>query len=163
VSSVGAAGYCWGGKYHIFSSPCIFSCELKIWMFSLLSIVSSLTSRSCCCGTGKNSWHSGCRRIAPWAYYCWWYQRSSYFSLTLETLLTLLHNFIANESKPNYNSCQLTSEVKCPISILGAEIDHTSPPELVKQFEQVLSANSGVSHHFQQFSNVIQKLEHWIE
>jgi len=38
-------------------------------------------------------------------------------------------------------------EVKCPISILGAEIDHISPAELIKQFEQVLSANSGVSSH----------------
>ncbi|KAL6620217.1 hypothetical protein ACP70R_035356 [Stipagrostis hirtigluma subsp. patula] len=36
-------------------------------------------------------------------------------------------------------------EVKCPISILGAEIDKASPPELLKQFDQVLSANSGVS------------------
>ncbi|XP_039803674.1 endo-1,3;1,4-beta-D-glucanase-like [Panicum virgatum] len=34
-------------------------------------------------------------------------------------------------------------EVKCPISILGAEIDKTSPPELLKQFEQVHSAKSG--------------------
>ncbi|KAF8765703.1 hypothetical protein HU200_008204 [Digitaria exilis] len=37
-------------------------------------------------------------------------------------------------------------EVKCPISILAVEIDHFSPPELIKQFEQVLSANSGVAH-----------------
>ena len=47
-------------------------------------------------------------------------------------------------------SSNITSEVKCPISILGAEIDKMSPPELVKQFEQVLSVNSGVSSHFQQ-------------
>lgn len=38
-------------------------------------------------------------------------------------------------------------EVKCPISMLGAEIDKTSPPELLKEFDQVLSANSGI-HHF---------------
>jgi hypothetical protein len=43
-----------------------------------------------------------------------------------------------------------TSEVKCAISILGAEIDKMSPPELIKQFEQVLSLNSGVSSCFQQ-------------
>uniref|UniRef100_A0A452Z278 Uncharacterized protein n=1 Tax=Aegilops tauschii subsp. strangulata TaxID=200361 RepID=A0A452Z278_AEGTS len=35
-------------------------------------------------------------------------------------------------------------EVKCPIAVLGAENDKTSPPELVKQFEQVLSSNTGV-------------------
>lgn len=45
-------------------------------------------------------------------------------------------------------------EVKCPISILGAEIDHMSPPELVKQFEQVLSANSGVAHFVKIFPGV---------
>jgi hypothetical protein len=39
----------------------------------------------------------------------------------------------------------IMSEVRCPISVLGAEIDQFSPPELVKQFEQVLSANSAVS------------------
>jgi hypothetical protein len=44
----------------------------------------------------------------------------------------------------------ITPEVKCSISILGAEMDVRSPPELVKQFEQALSVNSGVSSHFQQ-------------
>ena len=58
------------------------------------------------------------------------------------------YNSIANDSEPNYSTCYLTSEVKCSFSILGAEIDHVSPPELIKQFEQVLSANSGVSSHF---------------
>jgi carboxymethylenebutenolidase len=43
------------------------------------------------------------------------------------------------------------SEVKCPIAILGAETDVMSPPELVKQFEQVLSSsNTVVSSHFEQ-------------
>nr|CAB3461551.1 unnamed protein product [Digitaria exilis] len=45
-------------------------------------------------------------------------------------------------------------EVKCPISILGAEIDQMSPPELVKQFEQVLSANSEVAHFVKIFPGV---------
>ncbi|XP_039803665.1 endo-1,3;1,4-beta-D-glucanase-like [Panicum virgatum] len=56
--------------------------------------------------------------------------------------------------EPNYSTCYLTSEVKCPISILGAEIDHVSPPELIKQFEQVLSANSGVAHFVKIFPGV---------
>jgi len=45
-------------------------------------------------------------------------------------------------------------DVKCPISILGAEIDKLSPPELLKQFEQVLSANSGVDHVVKIFPGV---------
>ncbi|GJM88509.1 hypothetical protein PR202_ga04580 [Eleusine coracana subsp. coracana] len=45
-------------------------------------------------------------------------------------------------------------EVKCPISILGAEIDKISPPELVRQFEQVLSATSGVDHFVKIFPGV---------
>jgi len=64
------------------------------------------------------------------------------------------YNSIANDSEPNYSTCYLTSEVKCPFSILGAEIDHVSPPELIKQFEQVLSANSGVAHFVKIFPGV---------
>ncbi|CAM0955628.1 unnamed protein product [Alopecurus aequalis] len=45
-------------------------------------------------------------------------------------------------------------EVKCPIAILGAEVDHVSPPELVKQFEQVLSSNSGIGHLVKIFPGV---------
>ncbi|CAD6272205.1 unnamed protein product [Miscanthus lutarioriparius] len=45
-------------------------------------------------------------------------------------------------------------EVKCPISILGAEIDRSSPPELLKQFEQILSANSEIDHFVKIFPGV---------
>lgn len=31
-----------------------------------------------------------------------------------------------------------------PIAVLGAEIDHLSPPELVKQFEEALNAKPEV-------------------
>ncbi|KAJ1405639.1 Dienelactone hydrolase [Sesbania bispinosa] len=34
--------------------------------------------------------------------------------------------------------------VNIPIAILGAELDTITPPELIKQFEQVLAAKSGV-------------------
>ncbi|XP_056162320.1 endo-1,3;1,4-beta-D-glucanase-like isoform X1 [Syzygium oleosum] len=34
--------------------------------------------------------------------------------------------------------------VKVPIAVLGAEIDETAPPELLKQFEEVLTAKSEV-------------------
>ncbi|KAF3457222.1 hypothetical protein FNV43_RR01879 [Rhamnella rubrinervis] len=45
-------------------------------------------------------------------------------------------------------------EVKVPISVLGAEVDHVSPPELVKQFEEVLAAKSGVNFHVKVFPKV---------
>jgi hypothetical protein len=53
---------------------------------------------------------------------------------------------------PNHISmifCFLILEVKYPFSILGAEIDKLTSPELIKQFNNVLSANSGVCSHFQ--------------
>ncbi|KAJ4967752.1 hypothetical protein NE237_014453 [Protea cynaroides] len=45
-------------------------------------------------------------------------------------------------------------EVKTPISILGAEIDHASPPELVKQFEEILSVKHEASFFVKIFPGV---------
>ncbi|KAM0962894.1 hypothetical protein ACFX13_022380 [Malus domestica] len=45
-------------------------------------------------------------------------------------------------------------EVKVPISILGAEIDRMSPPEVVKQFEEVLTAKPEVKSHVKIFPKV---------
>ncbi|KAJ9182032.1 hypothetical protein P3X46_006067 [Hevea brasiliensis] len=44
--------------------------------------------------------------------------------------------------------------VEVPIAILGAEIDQTSPPALVKKFEEVLTAKSEVDCHVKIFPNV---------
>ncbi|KAL6610183.1 hypothetical protein ACP70R_040152 [Stipagrostis hirtigluma subsp. patula] len=55
---------------------------------------------------------------------------------------------------PSFVTVDDIKEVKCPISILGAEIDKMSPPELVEQFEQVLSANTGVGHFVKIFPGV---------
>ncbi|KAF8387990.1 hypothetical protein HHK36_026656 [Tetracentron sinense] len=45
-------------------------------------------------------------------------------------------------------------EVKVPIAVLGAEIDKMSPPALLKQFEEVLSAKSEVDCHVKIFPGV---------
>ncbi|GJN14280.1 hypothetical protein PR202_gb01082 [Eleusine coracana subsp. coracana] len=55
---------------------------------------------------------------------------------------------------PSFVTVDDIKEVKCAISVLGAEIDKMSPPELVKQFEQVLSTNSGVGHFVKIFPGV---------
>jgi len=57
-------------------------------------------------------------------------------------------------SHPSFVTVDDIKEVKCPISILGAETDHLSPPELVKQFEQVLSSNSGIGSFVKIFPGV---------
>ncbi|KAK9903081.1 hypothetical protein M0R45_001222 [Rubus argutus] len=44
--------------------------------------------------------------------------------------------------------------VKVPISILGAEIDQMSPPEVVKQFEEVLIAKAEIKSHVKIFPKV---------
>lgn len=59
-------------------------------------------------------------------------------------------------SHPSFVTVDDIKEVKCPIAILGAEIDRMSPPELVKQFEQVLSSNSGIGH----FVKIFRGVEH---
>lgn len=43
---------------------------------------------------------------------------------------------------------ELLAAVKVPISILGAEIDPISPPDVVKQFEEVLTAKTEVRISF---------------
>ncbi|PRQ26167.1 putative alpha/Beta hydrolase [Rosa chinensis] len=45
-------------------------------------------------------------------------------------------------------------EVKAPIAILGAEFDEISPPELLKQFEEVLSTKPEVSGYVKIFPGV---------
>ncbi|KAL8524797.1 hypothetical protein ACS0TY_014420 [Phlomoides rotata] len=45
---------------------------------------------------------------------------------------------------PSLVTCEDVQGVKVPLSILGAEVDHTSPPELVKQFEDILTAKPEV-------------------
>ncbi|XP_058212287.1 endo-1,3;1,4-beta-D-glucanase-like [Rhododendron vialii] len=46
------------------------------------------------------------------------------------------------------------NEVKCPISILGAEIDNASPPEQMKHFGEILSTRPGVDSFVKIFPGV---------
>uniref|UniRef100_A0A1S3Y6N2 Endo-1,31,4-beta-D-glucanase-like n=2 Tax=Nicotiana TaxID=4085 RepID=A0A1S3Y6N2_TOBAC len=45
---------------------------------------------------------------------------------------------------PSFVTVDDIKEVKAPIAILGAEIDKMSPPELIKQFEEILSSKPEV-------------------
>ncbi|OMO55080.1 Dienelactone hydrolase [Corchorus capsularis] len=57
---------------------------------------------------------------------------------------------------PSFVTVDDIKAVKVPISILGAEIDHLSPPELVKQFDEILSAKPEVDH----FVKIFPKCTH---
>ncbi|KAK6930038.1 Dienelactone hydrolase [Dillenia turbinata] len=45
---------------------------------------------------------------------------------------------------PGYITVEEISQVKVPMAILGAEIDQSFPPELVKQYEEILSTKCKV-------------------
>ncbi|KAK1265037.1 hypothetical protein QJS04_geneDACA010506 [Acorus gramineus] len=55
---------------------------------------------------------------------------------------------------PSFVTVDDIKVVKCPIIVLGAEIDKNSPPELVKQFEEVLSSKSEVDSFVKIFPGV---------
>ncbi|XP_057415523.1 endo-1,3;1,4-beta-D-glucanase-like isoform X4 [Lotus japonicus] len=55
---------------------------------------------------------------------------------------------------PSFVSLDDINGVDIPIAILGAEIDKMSPPELLKQFEQVLTAKPGVDSYVKIFPKV---------
>ncbi|KAK9933503.1 hypothetical protein M0R45_020700 [Rubus argutus] len=55
---------------------------------------------------------------------------------------------------PSFVTVDDIKAVKVPISILGAEIDRMSPPEVVKQFEEVLIAKAEIKSHVKIFPKV---------
>ncbi|KAH7679541.1 putative hydrolase related to dienelactone hydrolase protein [Dioscorea alata] len=55
---------------------------------------------------------------------------------------------------PAFVSVDDIKDVKSPIAILGAEFDHLSPPQLVKQFEEILSQNSEIDSFVKIFPGV---------
>ncbi|XP_048333163.2 endo-1,3;1,4-beta-D-glucanase-like [Ziziphus jujuba] len=55
---------------------------------------------------------------------------------------------------PSFVTLDDIKDVKVPISVLGAEIDPLSPPELLKQFEEILAAKSQVDFFVKIFPKV---------
>ncbi|KAJ4769244.1 alpha/beta-Hydrolases superfamily protein [Rhynchospora pubera] len=55
---------------------------------------------------------------------------------------------------PSFVTVDDIKEVKVPISVLGAEIDRTTPPEVVKQFEEILSGRPEVQSFVKIFPGV---------
>ena len=55
---------------------------------------------------------------------------------------------------PNFVTVDDIKEVKVPIAVLGAELDKISPPELLKQFEEVLSAKPELKSYVKIFPGV---------
>ncbi|KAL5541691.1 hypothetical protein UlMin_009401 [Ulmus minor] len=56
---------------------------------------------------------------------------------------------------PSFVTLDDIKEVKVPIAILGAEIDQLSPPELVKQFQEILSSKSEIKCLVKIFPKVV--------
>ncbi|XP_055813317.1 endo-1,3;1,4-beta-D-glucanase-like [Solanum dulcamara] len=56
---------------------------------------------------------------------------------------------------PSFVSVDDIQEVKAPIAISGAEIDQLSPPEFVKQFEEILSSKSEVDSFVKIYPGVV--------
>uniref|UniRef100_A0ACD5U307 Uncharacterized protein n=1 Tax=Avena sativa TaxID=4498 RepID=A0ACD5U307_AVESA len=57
-------------------------------------------------------------------------------------------------SHPSLVTVDDIKKVKHPIEILGAELDGSSPPALVHQFEQALDQNKGIDHFVKIFPGV---------
>ncbi|KAG2727379.1 hypothetical protein I3843_01G150000 [Carya illinoinensis] len=55
---------------------------------------------------------------------------------------------------PSFVTVEDIKGVKAPIAVLGAEIDNLSPPELLKQFEEVLAAKPEVDGYVKIFPKV---------
>ncbi|XP_078149179.1 endo-1,3;1,4-beta-D-glucanase-like [Carex rostrata] len=55
---------------------------------------------------------------------------------------------------PSFVTVDDIKEVKVPISVLGAEIDRTTPPEVTKQFEEILSTKPEVPSYVKIFAGV---------
>lgn len=55
---------------------------------------------------------------------------------------------------PSFVTVDDIKEVKTPISVLGAEIDRTTPPELAKQFDEILSSKEEVPSYVKIFPGV---------
>ncbi|KAM1014096.1 hypothetical protein ACFX2C_044140 [Malus domestica] len=55
---------------------------------------------------------------------------------------------------PAFVTLDDSKAVKVPTQILGAEIDHMSPPEVVKQFEEALAAKPEIKSHVKIFPKV---------
>ncbi|GJN14271.1 hypothetical protein PR202_gb01071 [Eleusine coracana subsp. coracana] len=102
VLTIGAAGYCWGGKYD------------SLWFYCQVTILAKVVV-----------------------------ELAKVHEIQAAVLL-----------HPSLLAVDDIKEVKCPISILGAETDKSTPPELVKQFEEVLSANSEIGHFVKIFPGV---------
>ncbi|ONK62866.1 uncharacterized protein A4U43_C07F8950 [Asparagus officinalis] len=55
---------------------------------------------------------------------------------------------------PSLVTVEDIKEIKSHIAVLGAEVDHISPPELLKQFEEILSAKKEVESYVKIFPGV---------
>ncbi|CAI8610511.1 unnamed protein product [Vicia faba] len=95
--------------------------------------------------------------------FCWgchdienWFARTN-FANTAKTVCELAKSNLSQVvvlAHPSSITVDDIDGVNVPIAILGAGLDTITPPEVIKQFEQVLAAKSGVDSFVKIFPNV---------
>lgn len=108
----------WQAYYYHCHCSCLFS-------YNLLLFISQGGSSTC-----KFRLRWCCSYVASFIYYSGWNERYTEIKTVVMLDLRYLYIFIP--------------EVQVPIAILGAEVDQYCPPEVLKQFDEALSAKSEV-------------------
>ncbi|KAL6185863.1 hypothetical protein ACLB2K_041986 [Fragaria x ananassa] len=134
VSAIGAVGFCWGAKavvelakYDNFLHAAVLCHPSFVTVDDCKGMISALDIQETCTYLVK----------------------ISDLCIIRDNRLIVLSQFINLLIK-----LELLAAVKVPISILGAEIDPISPPDVVKQFEEVLTAKTEIKSHVKIFPKV---------
>lgn len=166
VSAIGAVGFCWGGEFFCFLFSLCFSqtsvtnvtYDISDLCIDIVFYVLFLAKAVVELAKYDNFLHAavlchpsfvtvddckGMISALDIQETCTYLVKISDLCIIRDNRLIVLSQFINLLIK-----LELLAAVKVPISILGAEIDPISPPDVVKQFEEVLTAKTEVRISF---------------